>query len=330
MKKKWWFLTLLMISLLVLPSATALAQEEDRGRPHWRPFILQGELRGLGESSILVHVQRGNAPARPYIGRLLQVMVDEDTHYYRQTGEGLQEIQFADLAHYLGHQVLVSGRVKTENGQDTFLARRVLVKKPHPVPFTARGEITEINNASEPPSFKLKVLRGTGAARASVSVEIEIFVTEDTEFYRRDPDAGLVPITFDDLEVGNVAQVAGVFAEGRFTARKVVVLPPRPVPFWLLGQIVEIPTPTAADGEQAFTVEVRRGNGAARGKEGEQLVIVTTEDTKFFACEAGECQEIGFDDLAVEDWVNVAGRALEDVFTARVVVKRAPPPAETP
>ncbi|MBC7225153.1 MAG: hypothetical protein H5T59_12940, partial [Anaerolineae bacterium] len=247
MKKKWWLLTLLMIALLVLPSATAFAQDENRGRPQWRPFTLQGELGGLGENSIFVHVQRGNAPAKPHIGQVLQILVDDDTHYYRQTNEGLQEISFADLADYLGHQVLVSGRMRTESGQDTFLARRVLVKKPRPVPFTARGEITEIDDTSDPPSFHLKVLRGTGAARVAVSTVIQIFVTDETEFYRRDPDAGMVPITFDDLEVGNVAQVNGVFADGQFTARRVVVLPPRPVPFWLLGQIVEIPTPTATD-----------------------------------------------------------------------------------
>ncbi len=176
----------------------------------------------------------------------------------------------------------------------------------------------------------MKVLRGTGAARPQISAEMEVFVTEDTEFYCLDPAAGLVPITFHDLRVNDLVWVTGSFFEGKFTARRVVVLPPRPVPFTLFGQITEIPTDTGVEGERAFTLKVRRGTGAARGLVGEEVVIVTTESTQFFACETGDCTPITFDDLKVGDWVNVVGKALEGTFTARVVVRRAPPPGVTP
>lgn len=330
MRKRWWFLTLLVAFLLVLPSMTALAAGEERGRPVWRPFTLHGELRGLGESALLIHVLHGDAPVKPYIGQNLLVKVDDATRYYLLAEDGLQEIQFADLVNYLGRPVVISGRMRTVGGQDEFLARRVLVERLRPLPFTAQGEITQINAGTDPQSFKMKVLQGTGPARPQVSVEIEVFVTADTEFYRRDPTAGLVPITFDDLRVGDFVQVTGTFFEAKFTACKVVVLPPRPVPFTLLGQITEIPTDTGVPGQRAFTVKVRRGAGAAKDLAGEEVVVVTTEETHFFACESGDCQEITFDDLAVGDWVNVVGRALEGTFTARVVVRRAPPPTATP
>ncbi|MGC8839479.1 MAG: DUF5666 domain-containing protein [Anaerolineae bacterium] len=323
MSKRTWFLTLLVVALLMVSSVPAFAAGEERGRPVWRPFTLQGELRGLAESAILVHVLRGDAPVRPYIGQALLVKVNEATRYYRVTEGGLEEIQFADLAGCLGYPVVVSGRMKTEGGQDEFLAQRVLVQRPRPIPFTAQGKITLIN--ADTSSFKMKVQRGTGPARPQVSAEVEIFTTADTEFYRRDPEAGLVPITFGDLRVDDLVQVTGTFLGGRFAACRVVVLPPRPVPFTLFGQITEI------KGEDlAFTVKVRRGTGAARDLGGQEVVIVTNETTRFFACEAGDCQEIGFDDLAVGDWVNVVGKALEGTFTARVVVRRAPPPDATP
>lgn len=330
MRKGWWFLTLLIIFLLVLPSATAFAADGERGRPVWRPFTLHGELRGLGESAILVHVLRGDVPVKPYIGQNLLIKVDETTKYYLVASDGLQEIQFTDLVHYLGHPVVVSGRMRTVSGQDEFLARRVLVERLRPIPFTAQGKITQINASTDPQSFKMKVLRGTGAARSQISTEIEIFVTEATEFYRLDPTAGLVPITFDDLRVDDLVHVTGTLFEGKFTARKVVVLPPRPVPFTLLGQITEIPTDTGREGERAFTAKVHRGTGPARGLVGEEVVVVTTESTLFFACEAGDCRPITFDDLAVGNWVHVAGRTLEGTFTARVVVRQAPPPGVTP
>jgi hypothetical protein len=325
MNKRTWFLTLLVVALLTMSSVPAFAAGEERGRPVWRPFTLQGELRGLGESAILVHVLRGDAPVRPYIGKALLVKVNDATKYYRLTEGGLEEIQFADLANYLGYPVVVSGRMKTENGQDEFLAQRVLVQRPRPIPFTALGKITQIN--ADTLSFKMRVQWGTGPARPQVSAEIEVFTTKDTEFYRCEPD-GLVPITFGDLQVGDLVHVGGTFFAEKFTARRVVVLPPRPMPFTLLGQITEIPT-TGTDA-RAFTVKVRWGTGAARGLQDQEVVIVTTESTRFFACEAGDCQEIGFDDLAVGDWVHVVGRALEGTFTARVVVRRAPPPPVTP
>lgn len=329
MRKRWWFLTLLVLLLLVAPGTTAFAEEE-WGRPAWRPFTLHGELRGLGESAILVHVLRGDVPVKPYIGQALLVKVDEATKYFLVTNDGLQEIQFADLANYLGYPILVSGRMRTVGGQDEFLAQRVLVERPRHIPFTALGKITQINASTDPQSFKMRVLRGTGAARPQVSTEIEVFVTADTEFYRLDPTAGLVRITFGDLRVDDLVHVMGTFSLGKFTARKVVVVPPRPVPFTLFGQITEIPTDTGKAGEQAFTVKVRRGTGAARGLEGQEVVIVVTENTRFYACEAGDCQEIGFDDLAVGNWVNVVGKTLEGTFTARVVVRRAPPSGVTP
>lgn len=328
MNKREWFLTLLLVALLVMPSATAFAEEEEWGRPVWHPFTLQGELRGLGESDILVHVLRGDVPVKPYVGQALLVKVNEATRYFLVTGDGLQETQFADLINYIGYPVLVSGRMKTENGQDEFLAQRVVVQRPRHIPFTAKGTITQIN--ADTLSFKMKVQQGTGPARPQVSTEIEVFTTADTEFYRLDPTAGLVPITFGDLRVGDLARVIGTFGAGKFTARRVVVVPPRPVPFSLFGQITEIPTSTGKEGELAFTVKVRRGSAAAKGLEGQTVVIVTTAATKFYACDAGDCQEIGFGDLKVGDWVNVVGKALEGTFTAHVVVRRAPPPGETP
>ncbi len=135
MRKRWWFLTLLLVFLLILPSATASAEEGERGRPVWRPFTLQGELRGLGDSAILVHVLRGNLPVKPYIGQALLVKVNEATRYFLVASDGLQEIQFEDLANYLGHPIVVSGRMKTEGGRDEFLAQRVLVERLRPMPW---------------------------------------------------------------------------------------------------------------------------------------------------------------------------------------------------
>jgi len=304
MKRKWWFLALLVLVLVVVPTGSAFAQDDAKGRPTWMPFTLQGEIvEKPVDLTIKVRVFSGNRPVKPFIGSELTVQVGENTKYYQRTDEGLQEIPFQDLA---AHQlVLISGRARGEE----FIARRVVVKKPRPIPFTARGEVLAIDTTNQ--NFSMSVLRGSGAAKNAE--DLTIYWNDDTEFSRRGPDGvtRIDPANPEEFKDGDRVQVIGTYAEGTFTAKKVLVLPPKPVPFWLKGNITEL----AVD-KTYLKVNVVKGRGAAKDLVEPEVQIMVADNTRYLDRTSTGVKRITFDDLNEGDLVHVAGRELGGVFTA--------------
>ncbi|MGQ9586249.1 MAG: DUF5666 domain-containing protein [Anaerolineae bacterium] len=325
MKTRGWFLVLLVVALLTTSALPALAADEARPPERPKPFLLYGIIRELPGTNvdgalhaILVHVLRGNAIVKPYIGQKILILTNADTKFFRQTDDGLVEIKYEDLV--VGDEVMINGHVQG----NMWWAHRVVVKKPQPIPFTAQGTIQELYPTEL--AFDMSVERGTGAARLTDRLVIKIYTDDKTDFYCADP-SGLIPIGFEDLQKGDRVQVNGWFLEGKFTAKKVVVLPPRPQLFWLMGPITEKSPDTSA--ERWFKVQVKHGRGAAAGLVGKEVQVFVTNTTGFWDQTSSPPGPITFDDLAVGNWVQAAGVARGSTFTAHFVVRVALP-ATTP
>ncbi len=79
--------------------------------------------------------------------------------------------------------------------------------------FLIEGRITAIGENS----FTVHVWDGHGAARRLIGQDVELQVVDGTIY--RDCTEGCVPITFADLQVGDILDpVKGMFRNGTFTA----------------------------------------------------------------------------------------------------------------
>ena len=108
-------LTLVLIAGLAIPAfaqgpAEKITKEPQPLGPPGRPdprFMLEGDITVLDSVSntITVLVDKGNQPARPFIGQELPIATSDDTLYLKKNGDLLDTISFDDLA--VGDEVKV-------------------------------------------------------------------------------------------------------------------------------------------------------------------------------------------------------------------------------
>jgi hypothetical protein len=84
--------------------------------------------------------------------------------------------------------------------------------------FTLTGTITALDSGS------ITVLVGNGnrVVKPYIGQELVVQVTESTR-YRQWTPQGCIPITFEDLEVGDTTSIQGTVSEEVFTAARVTV-----------------------------------------------------------------------------------------------------------
>ena len=85
-------------------------------------------------------------------------------------------------------------------------------------PFNFVGRITEIGNGT----VTMQVLRGNKLAKPNIDQTLTVTVTDATRFLEIVEDIA-VPITFDDLKVGDPVSVHGVLVNGVWTASRITV-----------------------------------------------------------------------------------------------------------
>ncbi|NLE77598.1 MAG: hypothetical protein GX605_12725 [Chloroflexi bacterium] len=302
MTKRWWFVTWMVLALLAASAAPALAQSTGPGPgpvPPPKPFTLQGIVKELAAPNITVQVLQGNAAVGGFVGKPLLVETDSQTKFFRITDLGMQEIAFADLA--LEDQVLVNGRVRDGH----YLAQRVVAKPPRPVPFSLSGKVTSLAEGA----FTVAVQKGAGAAKSMA--EVIVAWNAETLFYRADP-SGPTPIAPSELKVGDLVQVTGAYSGGQYLAKRVLVKPPRPMPFWVRGEATAV-------GTASFQVEVLIGRGALASQAGQVVEIFVNDETLIQKRTVGGVAPLPLSELQPGDKVNVAGMELDGVYTAKVV-----------
>jgi hypothetical protein len=84
--------------------------------------------------------------------------------------------------------------------------------------FTLTGTITAIGTDS----ITVLVHNGNRLIKPYIGQELVVQVTENTRYRQWTPD-GCVPITFEDLEVGDATSIQGTVSEEVFTAARVTV-----------------------------------------------------------------------------------------------------------
>jgi hypothetical protein len=196
-------------------------------------------------------------------------------------------------------------------------------------PFDLIGQVTAVDTAAG--TLDVIVLLGNAAVRDKIGREITIQTNRSTVIRRLGTTAAEAVITLGDIEVGEHVAVQGGIVNSNYVARQIIVgVPygaPAQTPFHLIGQVKAVDTAAGA-----LTVKVLRGNRAVRDKVGQELTIATNARTiiRRFGATPGETITLG--DIAVGQYVSVAGGALNNVFTARLIVVGVPhnDPPKTP
>ena len=85
-------------------------------------------------------------------------------------------------------------------------------------PFNFVGRITEIGDGT----IAVEVLRGNKLAKPSFDQTLTVAVADTTCYLEIVGDIA-VPITFDDLEVGDPVSVHGMLVDGIWTASRITV-----------------------------------------------------------------------------------------------------------
>jgi len=89
--------------------------------------------------------------------------------------------------------------------------------------------------------------------------------------------------------------------------------------FALVGEV------TALDAEAGtITAEVYTGNQLIKDYVGQELTVVTDEETLFLQFGDTECKSIAFEDVAVGDYISVNGHVLEGLYVARRITVDVP------
>jgi hypothetical protein len=84
--------------------------------------------------------------------------------------------------------------------------------------FALTGTITALGSDS----ITVLVRNGNGLIKPYVGQELVVQVTETTRYRQWTPD-GCIPITFEDVEVGDTTSIQGTVGEEVFTAARVTV-----------------------------------------------------------------------------------------------------------
>ena len=137
MNKKRLILTILAISVLLLPALPVYADEGPRHRPGGRGgFGVHGELTAVSDDSITVLVDKGMGAARD--AEELTIKVTDETKLCEWTEDG--SVPLEDLgALAAGDAVGVKGRVVDEE----FIAMHVVKNPPENPPENPRGKPPE-------------------------------------------------------------------------------------------------------------------------------------------------------------------------------------------
>jgi hypothetical protein len=272
------------------------------------PALARSEGGRIAGRITTLDADAGTITIQPRQGEPVTIQTTEATRFLRNVPPAVPEpITFADLV--VNMSITAVGA--WEDG--VFYATVVMVMPPPPPPEAAvTGEIEALDAGA-----------GTIVVQPRGGDPVTVQTTAETRFFRQVQPIGLVPITFDDLAVGDKITAKGTREDNLLTATQVIVLPPPPPPppppAQRLGGII-----TALDPD-AGTIVVQR-------REGEPATIQTTADTEFLRQVPNtEPAPITFADLALRMTITASGAWQGDLFAADVVVvmpATPPPPAE--
>lgn len=289
--------------------------------PESRSFILAvGDASGGGSGGGTPptggwHPQGFDDPGSSH-ETLVEVFTNDDTEFVDSDGSlfAFEDLNIGDFVECIGEWT------PQEDAPPGFHARRVQRIQPPPL-VVVHGVILEIN--AEQKAFLLAPEVGADDPNAPDHA-IWVETTPETRFF---DDQGN-PLSFEDLQVGNVVTVGGRWGEEPPGERPVLIAsfvvrhegPPPPPPGIVAGRIVEI-----FSDRRAFVIEVPLRDANAVGR----INILTNESTLFFGPDG---QPIAFEDLAVGDFVKVIGEWMPGdpqhppAMMAHEVHKHAPPP----
>lgn len=288
MKKYSAALLLVLLLLLVVAASPALAQD--------RPVRLAGEITAIDSNTDQLLV-------KPRYRDPFTVQTSTETEFWRKVGQdGLEPITFEDLI--IGDHLQIGG---TWDGEVLMADKVIVLPESGAPPKTINGIITRLDPGS-----------GALAVQPREGDPVEVHTFDETHFYRLLRHGRLLPIAFEDLEIGNVVKVQGAMDGEILLARRVTVMPLKPgdhPPATIAGKIGRI------DDSAIFSLNRRQG---------EAVKVVTDNETKFYRTGRwGRLEPISFEELAVGQKVLVQGARDGESFDAGLVIVM-PGPGDAP
>jgi len=174
----------------------------------------------------------------------------------------------------------------------------------HTGQFRLTGTITAINPLTK--TVAVRVMNGNSLVQPFIGQTIKIQTSVQTRYQLRQGTT-ITPITFANLTIGDHVTVNGMHREQAWNGWCFTVGPR----FSLVGKITLIDSLT-----KTVTVKVFTGNILVKPFINKELMVQTTDKTRFLLKSEPTAIPITFSDLKLGDWVSVNGVLKDSIWTA--------------
>lgn len=174
----------------------------------------------------------------------------------------------------------------------------------HTGQFRLTGTITAINPLTK--TVAVRVMNGNSVVQPFFGQTLKIQASVQT-LYQLRQGTTITSITFRDLTIGDHVTVNGMHREQAWNGWCFTVGPR----FSLVGKITLI-DPLA----KTVTVKVFTGNILVKPFINKELMVQTTDKTRFLRANQPQPNPITFSDLKLGDWVSVNGVLKDSIWTA--------------